>query len=306
MGNSLSYTVPLGTYGTKFGLDATYFKMKIGKEFKPFDITGKTQIYTPHISWELALSEFSSANANVGLDIKSIQKETEGAITASDQLRIPYFGFDFAGTDSFGQTSFSPKFDFGTSNFLGASSRNHTTAGRADTCGFFFKYEQYLRRIQRMPFKSYLVIQSQFQVASHTLPSSEQFQLGGENSIRGYPEGDYIADIGGNLKLDWNLSPDWTFPFSLMPESWKLPYSDTPLRNQIEPIVFTDMGGGKLKTTLAGEKTEKFLMGMGCGFRIHFYNAAYLKLEWAKNVGGGRPTSGSGPSTFYISFQTEI
>ena len=299
-GEFVSYTVPIGTYGTKFGLDATYFTSRIGKEFKPFEIYGTSQIYDPHLSWELALQEDFQANANLGIEIKSIKKKALGGVTASDQLRTPYFGFDFTKTDSWaGQTSYSPKFSFGTEGFLGASDRNHPTSSRAGTGGFFFKFEQALNRIQKTPFDSFLFIRTNFQAASHTLASSEQFQLGGANSIRGYPEGDYLADMGGSLNLDWVM------PMYLIPKDWKLSNSGTPMRYLIEPVIFADVGGGRLKKVLPGETRDKFLSGVGGGFRFHFGRYASLNMQWATHT-GDKPTSGCGPSTFYFTFQSEI
>lgn len=298
-GQSIGYTIPFGTYGTKLGIDTTYFKMKLGKEFKPFDITGKTQIYTPHISFELALEEDFQSNFDLGIDIKSIHKKMDGAQTTDDQLRIPYFGFNLIKSDSFGQTTFSPRFNFSTEHFLGASSRNHPSASREGTGGYFFKYEQSLNRLQRMPGDSYLSIRSQFQVPSRTLPSSEQFQLGGANSIRGYPEGDYLCDIGGSLNVDWVM------PMYLIPKGWKLRGSDQPLRHQIEPVLFVDLGGGALKKVISGERKDKFLAGIGCGMRLHFNNSFSVRLDWAIPV-GDRPISGSGPANFYLTFQSEL
>ena len=295
---SVSYTIPIGTYGTKFGVDITYFKMKLGKEFKPFDITGNTQIYTPHFSWELALAEDFEGYADLGLNIKSIKKEQDGDLTAKDQLRIPYFGFDFVKRDAQGQTSFSPRFNFGTSGFLGASSRDQDLLSRAGTGGSFFKYEQSLNRIQRMFLDSYMLIRTQLQLASRTLDSSEQFQLGGANSVRGYPEGDYLADAGGCVNFDW------FFPLYIIPETWKLSGQEIPLRRQIEPVLFVDLGGGELKRTLPGERDDKFLAGVGGGLRLNF-KLFSLRLDWAKGV-GDKQTSGSGPSTFYFTFQSEI
>jgi len=301
-GESVSYVLPIDTYGTKLGFDYTYFWMKLGKEFSSFDITGNTQMYTPRISLEMALTENFSANINAGLQIKSIKRFEENNTTSNDQLRLPYIGYDITSVDSFGgggQNSFSPQFVFGTSNFLGASSKNNTKAGRPGTGGAFVKYEQSFSRFQRMLFESYLQIRSQFQLASRDLPSSEQLQLGGESSVRGYPEGDFLADAGASLNLDW------VFPMYLFPKDWKLPRSDTPLRNQIEPCVFMDLGGGKLIKTLPGERKEKFLMGVGGGIRVRLYSKAFLKLEWAEAV-GDNPISGAGPSTFYFTFQGEI
>ena len=283
IGESISYSIPVGTYGSKFSLDITYFTMKLGEEFKSFDITGNTQIYSPNFSWELALEEDFEAYMNLGMDIKSIKKKMLGQTTASDQLRTPYFGFDFSKTDSGGQTTLSPRFDFGTSGFLGASKRNHPTSSRAGTGGYFFKYSQSLNRIQRLFRDSYASIRTQFQVASRTLASSEQFQLGGADSIRGYPEGDYLADTAGALNIDL------VFPM---------------FSRKIQPVLFADIGGGKLKKTLSGEKSSKFLAGAGGGIRLHF-KPVFLRLEWAKAV-GDKQTSGSGPSTFYFTFQSEI
>ncbi len=298
LAESVSYNIPIGTYGTKFGIDVTYFKMKLGKEYKSFDITGNTQIYTPHLSWELALSEDFEAYVDLGIDIKSIKKKMAGDTTSNDQLRIPYFGFDFTKTDSRGQTTFLPRFNFGTSGFLGASSRNHPTSSRAGTGGFFFKYEQSLNRMQKMFFDSYMTIRTQLQIASHTLASSEQFQLGGADSVRGYPEGDYLADTGAVLNFDW------VFPLYVIPKTWKLPGQEIPLRHQIEPVFFVDAGGGKLKKILPGESKDKFLAGVGGGLRLHFKSFS-LRLDWAKAI-GDKQTSGSGPSTFYFTFQSEI
>ncbi len=299
LGESLSYNIPVSSYGTKFGIDVTYFKDKLGQELKAFDINGVSQIYDPHLLWELYLDEIFQAYFRTGLEIRSITKKIDENLTASDQLRIPYFSFDLNRNDNYGSTHLSPQFSFGTGDFLGASNRNHPTASRQGTGGFYFKYEQNASRTQRMPFESYAQLRSDIAVATHTLPSSEQIQIGGFNSVRGYPEGDYLADFGGYLQCDWY------FPMYLIPKDYKLPRSQMPLRNQIEPVFFFDLGGGKLKKVITGEKHDKFLAGVGGGFRVRLNNKFFLRLEWAEHI-GDRPTSGSGPSTFYLTFQSEI
>lgn len=298
-GQFIGYSIPLDTFGTEAGIDVTYFSMKLGKEYKSQDITGVTQIYTPYLVKELFLTDDFESSAKIGIDIKSIKKRTAGTITSSDQLRIPFFEFDFLSNDNYGQTTFAPRFNFSTDHFLGASSRNHPTSSRAGTGGFFFKYEQPFSRTQQMFFNSYCILRSGFQFATHTLPSSEQFQLGGMNSIRGYPEGDYLADTGGNLSFDW------VFPMYPIPASWKLANSQTPLQRQIQPVFFMDIGGGKNRKVLSGEREDKFLMGIGGGLRMNFNNNFNLRFEWAKHLGDD-PQSGSGPSTFYFTLQCEV
>ncbi|MBF0523213.1 MAG: ShlB/FhaC/HecB family hemolysin secretion/activation protein [Candidatus Omnitrophica bacterium] len=298
-GESTSYSIPLDTYGTKFYFDTTYFRMKLGKEFASNNIKGQTQIYSPHVSWELALTENYQATANLGLDIKSVTQRQNGQRSSDDQLRLPWFGFDFAKQGANAQTNFSPKFIFGTSQFLGASAEGHPSASRAGTGGSFVKYSQALTRVQKMPWNSYITARTQFQAASHTLPSSEEIQIGGVYSVRGYPEGDYLADTGGYMNLDWIL------PNYLIPENWKLKGQETPLRYQIEPDIFIDCGGGKLKKILNGEREEQFLSGAGAGLQFNF-KCFTLKTGWAKAIGGDRPVHGSGASTFYFTFNSEM
>lgn len=301
-GQFVTYVVPIDTRGTKFGFDFSYFTSKIGKEFRGFDIVGNTLDFVPHITGEIYLSEALQVSADSGLNIKSTKKLAGHDPTVEEQLRILYYRLDMSRIDSFlggGQTSLSPQVDFGTGTFLGASHENNTKASRLGTDGFYFKYSHSLRRIQRMPWESYMLIRHQFQGTSHTLPSSEQFQLGGESTIRGYPEGDYLADNGATLNMDW------IFPMYFIPKEYKLPRDETPLRNEIQPVVFIDMGGGNIERKMVSEKGYKFLMGVGGGLRINFYNKFNAKVEFAQAI-GAHPTANSGPSNFHLSVNFDI
>ena len=302
IGQAVIYQAPINTRGTKVGFDFTFFTMRLGREYKQLDISGKSQMYTPHISQELFLSERTQVDADTGVKIKSIQRIVDNETTTNDQLREPYLGFEVSHIDPFfggGQTTFSPQAVFGTEDFLGASPRDHLKASRNGSGGFFAKYAQSVRRVQKMPYESYLLMRSEAQISTHTLPSSEQIQFGGANSIRGYPEGDYLADMGANLNLDW------VFPMYLFPNEWKLPFSDMPLRRQIQPVVFFDMGGGKLKKTNPGEREDKFLASLGGGLRVNLFRNIYVRLEWAGRI-GERASSGAGPSVFHLTVQSEI
>ncbi|MBF0491056.1 MAG: ShlB/FhaC/HecB family hemolysin secretion/activation protein, partial [Candidatus Omnitrophica bacterium] len=298
-GEVVSYKTPIDTYGTYVGFTFSHNDMKLGKEFKQYDITGTTNQGSVELTKELALTESFQSRAVAGLNVKSIKKHTLGQVTSDDQLRIPYLGLNLIEKDSTGSTSFSPRLDFGTANFLGASSLNHPSASRAGTGGAFVKFSQDVTRTQSMPWDSYLSLRGEFQATSRTLTSSEQLQLGGEGSIRGYPEGDYLADVGGDGSVEFNC------PMYLIPKDWKLPKEEGSLRNQIMPYIFADMGAGTLKKVLPGESASKTLWSAGGGIRIHLYNSIYWNMDWAKAL-GDKHNSGSGPSTFHFSLQVEV
>lgn len=301
-GTFASYTLPIDTRGIKVGFDAAVFTNKLGLEYKVVDITGNTQIYTPRISGEIYLSEDFQINVDSGLEIKSNKKFIIGDVSSNDQLRVPYVSFDISKMDTLfggGQTSFSPKLAFNTAHFLGSSKKGHPTSSRGGTGGFYFKYTQGLNRVQRMPFESYLSVRTLFQATSNSLPASEQMQLGGMNSVRGYPEGEYLCDFGGQLNVDW------VFPMYIIPKSWTLPGTETPLRQQLQPILFVDVAGGKILKVRPGEHKNRFLMGLGGGIKYQYNRNVFLRLEWAEAI-GDRITPGQGPSSYNLSFQCEI
>jgi len=296
-GESASYQTPVGTNGAKMGLDAGYFEATLGKEYRSYDIINKTTFFTPNASWELYQSQDMQADLTSGVRIKDIKKTQMGTKITDEDLSIPYVGLNLIKSDSMGQTAFDPELSFGTPDFLGSSTGDNPSASRLHADRFFAKYSQYVSRTQKMPFDSYLQIISQFQYASHTLPTAEQFQLGGEGSVRGFPQGDYLADIGGDMDTEWY------FPMYPIPASWTLFHSDVNLRHQIEPFIFYDLGGGKLVETYSGETKGEFLQGLGTGIKIHLKNNFYLKMEWGIPVGGTKPIHGTGPSTFDVSVQ---
>jgi len=298
-GEYASYQLPIGTHGTKAGFDYMFYKSILAREFRSFKIIGTTQMFQPYVTQELYLSETVELDGNAGIDIEIVKRNILGSQVSNDQLRIPYFGFDLSIDDRLGRTTFSPKFNFSTAGFLGASSGGRAGASRAGTGGFFFKYEQSIKRILRLFWGSYAILGSNFQIPTAALPNSERFSLGGFYSVRGYPEGDFLADTG------FTFNYDWIFPLYGVPKSWKLPYSDTPLRRQLEPVAFLDLGYGRNRKVLDGEQQDKFLMGVGGGLRFRFRNNLSVRLEWAKAV-GDKPLGGAGPSTFHLSVQAEI
>lgn len=294
---SLAYLLPVDTCGTKLGVNYTHFNLILGKEFRA--IRGDTKMITPYMIKELSLSESYESSITAGMDVISVLKRFGDNINADDELRVPYIGGSLSKMDAWGQTTLAPRFDFGTGGFLGASKFNHPTASRADTGGFFFKYTQEITRLQRMFLESYCVIHSTIQLATETLAPSEQLQIGGASSVRGYPEGDFSADSGAIINLDW------IFPFYIIPKDWKLPKSDTDLRQQIQPVIFADFGAGRLNKELPNERRDKFLIGLGGGIRIRLYKNVFARFEWAQRAGAD-PTPDSGPSNFHFLIQTEI
>ena len=96
---------------------------------------------------------------------------------------------------------------------------------------------------------------------SHLLPSSEQFQVGGLSSVRGYPEGHLVGDEG------YFVSAEIKFP---------LPFTDregggSSLREKLKGSCFIDHGAAlPYKGNGASSSHEDFITGVGVGLSMNF------------------------------------
>ncbi len=95
----------------------------------------------------------------------------------------------------------------------------------------------------------------------HPLTSTEQFQVGGLSSVRGYPEGFLVGDEG------YFLSAELKFP---------LPYTDrimfgSSLRDSLKGAVFVDHGAAfPYKGNGMSSSHEDFITGAGVGLSMNF------------------------------------
>ncbi|MCW8889463.1 MAG: BamA/TamA family outer membrane protein, partial [Sedimenticola sp.] len=93
------------------------------------------------------------------------------------------------------------------------------------------------------------------------LPSSEQFQIGGMYSVRGYPEGLLKGDKGYSFSIEYDVP----FPFR---ESgpWENPFTD-----KWRAFAFFDHGGAfPFKGNNAGVNDDDFLSSIGFGLGVNF------------------------------------
>ena len=123
--------------------------------------------------------------------------------------------------------------------------------------------------------------------------------IGGATTVRGYPEGDYLADIGYILNFEYLI------PSYLIPESLQLPYAERPLRQQVQNVLFADFGYGRLRGASARETYSRNLLGIGGGLRVHLYRNIYARTEWAYAL-GNHPKTAQDRFRFHFRLQMEV
>lgn len=293
---SFSYDFPISDFGTRLGLYATHSHSDIGGQFAVLTPEGKATgwgIYAKQpwfdknfldpVAFEL------SSNLLLGLDSVSVWNKLLGRETSHDEIRAVKAGVSFDEKDSLGRTVLSNELRIGIPDFLGSMDEHDRSASRLDAGGQFVKYTGSLSRVNRIGNSSLLLGRASFQLTDEPLVNSEQFSLGGADSIRGFPENDYLADYG------WFSSIELRTPAFIFPQRLYVPFDEDKisLRDAIQFVYFADFGKGYEEKPRTGEKSNRFLIGTGFGLRFNFMDELSGKVDVGFPVGNEEPSDGS-------------
>jgi len=290
------YLVPLNRYGTSaiFGFSAS--QAKPSQSYKAQDIFGTSKTYSPGLRQLLYSSASLESYAEAGFDFKDSHTQDITGVRRKDRLRVPYADLSLRYLDRWGFAGGSQRFSFGV-NGLGATSENNPYAGRAGAKPNFFKYEGNLTRSLVMRNKLQMLLKLNYQISPDKLLAQEELYLGGANTVRGYPEGDYLADQGLLSGVECR------YPIlSFFPGELKIKKFD--FRKDIEGTAFVDYGYGQLRGASTSEVRSRSLLGAGGGVRIRVINNIFLRLEGGQALGDA-PLTGSSRTRFHFLIQSE-
>jgi hemolysin activation/secretion protein len=265
--------------GTRAGYAYSHTDVDVGGTFAALRIEGKAETHRVYVSQPVWESERLDTDVVLGLDSKSAESKILGTLAGSDELRVPNAELNFKETDAGGVTYLSNRFNVGIADFLGSSNEVNFNASRLGTGGEFFSYRGTAVRLQKLPAQTLMSVRGTLQLSPDALTPTEQLAIGGAKSVRGYQEGEYLADHGGFVSVDFYV------PMHFIPEGVKLPYAKEPLKKSLQGILFADAGTGSLRQPLTGEKKDRDLAGIGLGARAHLWDKFYARFEWAFPVG---------------------
>ncbi len=243
---SASYSVPVSTYGTR--LTAFYDWSQIQVEngpFAPLDISGHAWTAGASLSHPFIVTPESRLSGFVGYNAKrSTTQFGPATITDIDVRSVPY-GIEFQRVDDSGVLF--------TRQFL--------TTGFDEWGGdrSFFKYNGDLTRSWLFNRGYVALLRGGWQWADvDLLPPSEQFQVGGTATVRGYTEGLLIGDTG------WFLSAEYQVPID--PPAGAGP---GPGSYQVRGFAFVDAGAAYPFRPGGGTNGQDYLYSVGVGALIN-------------------------------------
>jgi hemolysin activation/secretion protein len=193
---------------------------------------------------------------------KKSNTDFAGVPLSDIKARCYIFGFDFHSYDDNGTWESYHRFTHGHSFNYGAGVDDR----------HFFKYYFGVTRLHRLSNKFIAIFRGSAQWAdSHLLPSFEQFQIGGQSTVRGYSEGALIGDKG------YTLSAEFIFPLPFLEKR----VFNISFKDKIKGVTFIDHGGAvPYRPNEDSPRRDDFITGIGFGvtFNLSKYFTGRLNL----------------------------
>ncbi len=263
-----SYVLPICDMGTKLGVYGFYGTFEVDKFFSELDIEGLSYgggVYVTHPCFkerELGLS------ADLGLDLKNTELEMLDELNSQDKIRTVHMGLNFDNLCWDGHNYATLYAYQGLGTFLDGMDDEDERASRREGDDTFTKFNLTFTRVQYFCDWLTVMLRTGGQLSTESLVASEQMQIGGADSVRGYDPGEKSGDSGYFASLEPR--------FTICKEQWYVP----------QLAGFIDHAGVHRNTPLIGEGNGDSLTGAGVGLR---WDAPYnidLRFDVGFPIGG--------------------
>jgi hemolysin activation/secretion protein len=258
------YTAPLGYRGHTLHFSYMRGDFDVGRAFEKLDIQMKSESMDISLSYPFVKERFSGFSGEVGLVRNNFTQSALGQITSQDKIRVLRGGLDYYKAADVTRDFLSFRLFQGLGTFMGGMGRESPSPSRQAADNQFTKGTVDWVRVRAVPEPYWmyhpfsLIFAGGIQWSSDNLVVGEQFPLGGPDSVRGYPSGEFLGDHGYRMSSELRVSP-------------------FPNTEKIQGAFFVDHSGGFIKKRLGADMEEHYLTGMGLGVRFNFPGSVHLR-----------------------------
>ncbi len=265
-----AYRIPLNAKEGTLQLRAApnWFEVT-APEFDELDINGDSQLYEISFRQPLIRSVRQEFALSIGFTFQDgqtfigdnpfgfgIGPDEEGRSRTSTFK----FGQDYIRRDAMGATAVRSQFSFGTSLFDATTNPDPIPDAR------FFSWLGQIQRVQRLSESNLLILQADVQLTPNSLLPSQQFVIGGGQSLRGYRQNIRSGDNG--------------FRFSIEDRITLQKDADGAAILQVAP--FIDFGSvWNVSNNPNSSSDQRFLAGVGLGLLWQPIPKVNLRLDYA-------------------------
>jgi hemolysin activation/secretion protein len=194
----LSYRAPVnamnGTVTAR--LLPSYFKIIDPANLAAFDIRGAADVYELSFRQPLIRTPREEFALSLGFRHRNGQTLLSGINIDQSRTSVVQFGQDYLRRDVSGAWALRSQLNLGTDLF------DATRRLSPLPDGHFFSWLGQVQRAQVLSDDHLLILQADLQLASDSLLGSEQFVIGGAQSVRGYSQNARFGDNGLRLSIE--------------------------------------------------------------------------------------------------------
>lgn len=207
------HETPIGTRGAKLKFETSIIETDSGFTLKPFDVIGRTKIYSVVMREPLIRSRDTNFTLRQGFNYLDSQSSILGTPSYFDHIRTFQVGAIFNNTDRWkGNNSFTTNLTQGLPLF-GSTPGGAILVSRQGASSNFTKVTLQATRLQGLFGRFSLLGIFSGQYSCNPLLTAEQFGFGGSSLGRGYNNSEIIGDkgIAGSVELHMDTFPGLAF-----------------------------------------------------------------------------------------------
>ncbi|NJO12014.1 MAG: ShlB/FhaC/HecB family hemolysin secretion/activation protein, partial [Leptolyngbyaceae cyanobacterium SL_1_1] len=260
----LGYRVPLNALNGTLQLRFAPSNFRIVDEDSigfALNVRGSADVYEASFRQPLIRTPRAELALSLGLRHRNGETLIADLIQQDNRVSVIQFGQDYVGRDLSGAWALRSQFSFGVDLF------DATIASSPDPDGQFFSWLGQIQRVQLLGSNHLLIVQGDLQFASDSLLGSEQFIIGGGQSIRGYSQNIRAGDNGFRVSVEDRITVQ----------------RDEGGNPRIQVAPFVDMGAVWNRFSSTAATSDNFLLGTGIGFIVN------LTPQWDTRLDFGVP-----------------
>lgn len=253
-----NFTTPTDSDGTRVGASYSNGDFTTNPQGQLVDIRGTASILTVLASHALRRSLNDTSDVTVSYSTKSLQNQILGSNNSHDEVREIAAGFNATWQSSDARNFLAVGLTNGLGGLFGGSTASNPHPSRAGANDSFTRANLDLARIQKLG-PLYLMLRGSLQWTPDPLVVAEQFSLGGADSVRGYPQSEFLGDSGYTISAELRLPVDKAERYQL--------------------AAFVDHGEIWQTNPVFGERGSQYLTGAGVGARANLDAHTFLRLD---------------------------
>lgn len=287
------YRCPINSSGSYLDFSFLLAEFKTDKFDKFLRFEGRSHIGTVRFSQALARTRRLNTDIFTSFDYKQIKNYSNKVGTTSfDKLRILNLGGSFDYIDGWqGRNLFVIWGSWGIPNFMGGLHAEDSRCSRVGAGGEFLKANGGYKRLQKMPYNTFLLFNCFAQGSLDKLPLPEQIYIGGIDTVRGYKLAKGLGDQGFYTNIELRVP----LPFI---RSHKVPFLKKTWGEFLQFVGFLDHGqtfvigrdkirqgevgpDGKPEKGKVNQHGRSILTAVGPGVRVY----GPWKIDFSMDIG---------------------